>query len=374
MAAEASKVGVRLNKVLTAIILLLLISLNFLLAQPPEYQVKSLLIWEIANKHIDWPKETGMDNRKKPFVIGVISENPFGKFLEQTYNRKQQPIKIKNKMVVLRHIRRVEQIPGCHLLFISDLPRRFFSRVIEFIRDKSILSITDTEDFAEEGIHISFVVSKISDKPVNAPELIDKPKSTVALVINETAARQSGLAISKYLLEIAKEIIQPFRPYQDKAKYLDPITRFIDWPPASAMDDPSKPFKIEILGQNFFGTYLDKIFSGKTLKDKPVVIRYISNIKEISHPHLLFISKSMKNNISEIIAYTKNKPILTIGDTPGFRQAGVHINFFYDRLKLSFEINEAAAKAAGFNISYHLLKSAKTDNSYQTQIKSDEPN
>jgi hypothetical protein len=72
----------------------------------------------------------------------------------------------------------------------------------------------------------------------------------------------------------------------------------------------------------------------------------------------------MKNNISEIIAYTKNKPILTIGDTPGFRQAGVHINFFYDRLTLSFEINEAAAKAAGLNISYHLSKMGKIDTSH----------
>lgn len=364
MVAETSKVGVRLHKVLTAIILLLLISLNFLQAQPLEYQVKSLLIWEIANKHINWPKETEINDRKKPFVIGFIGENPFGKFLEKAYNNKQKPTKIKNKMVVLRHIRRVEQIPGCHLLFISDLPRRFFARVIEFIRDKSILSITDAADFSEEGIHISFVMSKISDKPVNGPELIDKPKSTIALVINETAARQSGIAISKGLLEIAKDIVQPYHPYEDKAKNLDPITRFIDWPPASAVDDPSKPFKIEILGQNFFDPYLDKIFTRKKLKDKPVVIRYISNIREISHPHLLFISKSMKNNISEIIAYTKNKPILTIGDTPGFRQAGVHINFFYDRLTLSFEINEAAAKAAGLNISYHLSKMGKIDTSH----------
>jgi hypothetical protein len=355
MFEEVSKVVVRQHKVLAAIILLLLFTINFLQAQLPEYQVKLMLIREIANMHIDWPKETGMDNRNKPFVIGVIGENPFGPFLEQVYIREQQPMKIKNKIVVLRTIKRVEQIPGCHLLFISDLPMRFFSRVVEFMQDEPIepiLTVTDTVDYVAEGIHISFVVEKAPGNPV------------IGLVINETAARQSGLEISEDLLNKATNIVQPYRPYEDKAKFLEPISRFIDWPPASAPDDPSKPFKIEILGQNFFGSYLDKIFKKKKLKNKPVVIRYISNVKEISNPHLLFISKSMKNNISEIIAYTKNNPILTIGDTQGFRQAGVHINFFYDRLELSFEINTEAARAAGLNITYHLSKMGKTDTSH----------
>lgn len=343
MFEEVRKLRVRLHKIIAAIILLLLFTINFLQAQPPEYQVKALLIWQIANKHIDWPEEIEMHNREKSFVIGVIGENPFGTFLEQFYNRKKQPIKIKNKMVVIRKIKRIEQIRGCHLLFISELPGRFFSRVIESIQDEPILTTADTEDYAEHGIHINLLVGKTS---------------TPRLVINETAARQSGLKISEDLLNTAADIVRPYRPYHDKANYLEPFTRFIDWPPASAA---VKPFKIEILGQNFFGPYLDKIFNRKKLKNKPVVIRYISNIQEISHPHLLFISTSMKNNISEIIDYTKNKPILTIGDTPGFCQAGVHINFFYDRLKLNFEINEAAALAAGFNIRYHLLKLAKTD-------------
>jgi len=346
------KVLVRLHKVSAAIILLLLFTINFLQAQPPEFHVKSLLMWQIANMHINWPKETEMDNRNKPFVIGVIGENSFGAFLEQVYVRNQPPMKIKNKIVALRYISRVEQIPGCHLLFfVSDLPKRFFSGVMEFIQDKPILTVADTDDYAEQGIHIIFMLEKTPDKPV------------IGLAINETTSRQSGLEIKKDLLKIAKVIVQPYRPYEDKAKYLEPFSRFIDWPPASAPDDPSKPFKIEILGQNDFGSYLEKIFNRKKLKNKPVVIRYISNVKEISSPHLLFISKSMQKNISEIIAYTKNKPILTIGDTQGFHQAGVHINFFYDRLRLSFEINEAAVLAAGFNISYHLLKWAKTDTS-----------
>lgn len=347
MIEKVRKVDVRLHKVLAVIILLLLFTVNFLQAQHREYQVKSLLIWQIANSYIGWPKETGMDNRDKPFVIGVVGDIPFGKYLKQVYNLQKKPMKIKNKNVVIRNIKRVEQIPGCNLLFVPDLPRRFFSRVVEFTKDKPILTVTDAEDYTEVGIHVNLLVGTTS---------------TPHLVINEKAIRQSDLQVSEELLNSdSTEVIHPFRPYEEKAEYLEPFSRFIDWPPASTADDPSKPFKIEILGQNFFGPYLDKIYKGKKLKNKPVVIRYISKINEIDNPHFLFISKSMKDKISEIIAYIKNKPIITIGDTPGFCQAGVHINFCYDRLELRFEINEAAALAAGFNIRYHLLKLAKTD-------------
>lgn len=361
---EASKMLIRFKTELRAIILLLLFTINFLQAQSPEYNVKLALMLEIANKYIDWSKETEMDNRNKPFVIGIVGESPFAKHLEQVYDPKQQPKKIKNKIVVLRNINRIEQIPGCHLLFVSNLPRRFFSRMVEFIQDKPILTVTDTIDYVEEGIHISFMLGKASDLPVTSEEHPDKRKSTVGLVINEKAIRQSDLAISEELRNIAKVIVHPHRPYEEKAKYLEPISRFIDWPPTSTLADPLKPFKIEVIGQNFFGHYLDKIFKRKKLKNKLVVIRYISNVKEINNPNILFISKSMKNNISEIIAYTKNKPILTIGDTPGFHQAGVHINLFYDRLKLCFEVNKEAATAAGFNISYHLLLRAKSNRAH----------
>ncbi|MGD2085975.1 MAG: YfiR family protein [Candidatus Aminicenantes bacterium] len=359
MVAEVSRVRVPVNKVLAAGILFLLFTINVWQAQPLEYKVKALLLQQIADKHIDWPKETGMDKLKKPFVIGVIGENSFGAYLEQIYNRKQKPMKIKNKVILVRNIKRIEQISGCHLLFISELPRRFFFRVIESVQDKPILTVADTTDYLKEGIHIGFVLEdSAKDK-----QITEERKPNIGLVINETAARQSGLRISQGLLNMATNIVNPYRPYQEKASYLESFSRFIDWPPPSAADTPSKHFKIEILGENDFGSYLDKIFKRKKLKDKSVVIRYISEIEEIDTPHILFISKSLKKDILKIVAYTKKKPILTIGDTPGFHQAGVHINFFYDRLKLSFEINEKAARKVGLRLYYHLLKMAKTNTS-----------
>jgi len=366
MLAAVNKVRPGIPRMVVGILLLLLFTMN-LLPERHEYQLKLLLICQIANRYIEWPAETGLADRNKPFVIGLVGESSFAVLMEEAYNGLQQSLKVKNKNVVLRSIRHVEQIPGCHLLFISDLPGRLLARLDEFTHTKPVLTIADSVDFVDEGIHISFLSEKTPMRPMEpgiSYQITGEGMPNIALVINDVTARQSGLLISEDLLKMATNIVMPFQAYEEKSNFLESFSRFIDWPTASERNGQSKPFKIEVLGHNYFGSYLDKIFKKKTLKNKPVVVRCISNINEINYPHILFISKAMKTNISKIIAYTKNKPILTIGDTHGFRQAGVHINFFYDQLTLSFEINEEAAQAVGFNISYHLLKLAKTDTSH----------
>lgn len=366
MLAGINKARRRIPRIAAGVLLLLLFTIN-LLPRQHEDRLKLLLICQIANRYIEWPAETGIADRNKPFVIGLVGESPFAILMEGAYNTFPSPLKVKNKNVALRNIKQVEQIPGCHLLFISELPGRLLARLDEFTHAKPVLTIADSIDFVDEGIHISFLTGKTPMRPLepdSSYQITREGKPNIALVINDVNARQSGLLISEDLLKISTNIVMPFRAYEEKANFLESFSRFIDWPAASERDSQSKPFKIEVLGHSYFSSYLDKIFKQKTLKNKPVLVRSISDINEINRPHILFISKAMKKNISKIIAYTKNKPILTIGDTYGFRQAGVHINFFYDQLTLSFEINEEAAQAVGFGISYHLLKLAKTDNSH----------
>lgn len=343
--------------VLLIIILLHLLPPGHLHAQPSEYQVKSLLLSRISSIYIEWPEEVELDNPNKPFVIAIYGENSFGSYLKQEYGPNAKPKKIRNKSVELRYIKDIEEISECHLLFVSELDRRTLTRVIEFTQERPILTMTDTEGYARRGIHINFVVEKTAVSLVKGQQIAGKRKQNIGLVINETAIRQSGLVISEELLKNATEIIKPYKPYEEKAIHIAPITRFTTWPPE--MIDPSRPFKIEIIGHKDFGSSLEKIYKKKKLKNMPVIIRYISKLKEIRNPHILIISKSMKEKITEIISYTKNKPILTIGDTPGFHKAGVHINFYYDRLKLSLEINEEAAIAAGLKMTHHLLRRNK---------------
>ena len=147
--------------------------------------------------------------------------------------------------------------------------------------------------------------------------------------------------------------------YTVKAVFLERFTRFVEWPPEAAIDAKLQPFIIAVIGKNPFGTRLDTIYSTRKILDKKVKIIYISNVNEIEGCHLLFVSKSKKNDFHKIISFTRNKPILTIGDTTGFAKKGCLMNFYTLDNLIRFKVNEKAVRESGLSMSYLLLKAAR---------------
>lgn len=143
--------------------------------------------------------------------------------------------------------------------------------------------------------------------------------------------------------------------YQVKAELLERFTRFIEWP-ASA--DNSK-FVIGVIGMNPFGPYLEGIASTRKIKGRRVEIQYLRDPAAIGRCHLLFIAASEKASIEEILSRTRTKPILTVGDSTGFADAGVLINFYVAGNTVRFEINESAMGRSGLRASSKLLKLAR---------------
>ncbi|HKL09084.1 MAG TPA: YfiR family protein [Bacteroidales bacterium] len=147
--------------------------------------------------------------------------------------------------------------------------------------------------------------------------------------------------------------------YVLKAVYLEKFSRFITWPEESLTDDTSKPFIISVIGKTPLTKNLEQIYAIQKIKNKRVIIQSVTNIKDIEGSHVLFIAESEKKNIDKIISITKHQPILTIGETKGYAEKGVLINFFEKDNKLRFEINETAVLKSPLQMSYYLLNSAK---------------
>lgn len=337
---------------------LLLLSPETLFSQKPEYKVKALLLRRIC-RFVEWPEEAGLANSTKPFVIAVYGENPFGTFLDESYGGKRSQ-RIKGKKVEIRYINKIEEIAGCHLLFVSEISRRRLTRLLEYTGEKPILTVAATDGYARRGIHINLLRER--------KEIVDKSKpgrkreiaTATSLEINETASRRAGLVLHNSLLRTETTyIINPYIPYRDKADQLESIARFVTWPPELRMEDTSRPFNIAVIGNNPFGGHLRDVYKKKQILKKRVYIRYISNVKEIGNTHLLFVSESMKNELKTILASIRKKPILTVGDTGGFARRGIHVNFFYEGVTLRMEINDSAARQAGLEISWHMMKHAK---------------
>jgi len=153
------------------------------------------------------------------------------------------------------------------------------------------------------------------------------------------------------------------REYTIKAVFLEHFTRFIEWPESSEISDTSTPFIVAVIGENPFGSILEQIYAKQKIKNKSVEIRYISTPDEIGDCQILFISRSTKNILPEILSRTRNKPILTVSDTEGFAQQKVLINFYLTEDKIKFEINEKAVHQSGLVMSYRLLSLARIVNS-----------
>lgn len=147
--------------------------------------------------------------------------------------------------------------------------------------------------------------------------------------------------------------------YDLKALYLERFTRFVEWPVESSITDATKPFVIGVIGKNPFGSSIDQIYAALKIRNKRIVVQHISHMKEIDACHILFISENTRQKLYEIVDYTKDKPILTVGDTKGYAQKGVFINFYIEMGRLRFEINQSAVIQSRLEISYMLLQHAR---------------
>jgi len=143
--------------------------------------------------------------------------------------------------------------------------------------------------------------------------------------------------------------------YQVKAAFLLNFANFVDWPdelPANGV------LTIGMLGQDPFEGAADSL-KGKTAKGRKVVVRHYDDPEEAAGADILFISASERRALPRILKTLRGRPVLTVGDHPGFARSGVMINMVVLRKRVGFEVNLHAARQSGIRISSQLLKLAK---------------
>ena len=165
-----------------------------------------------------------------------------------------------------------------------------------------------------------------------------------------------------FVLSLSHPVLAQYTETEIKAVYLERFTRFIEWPKPAASADASQPFVLGIVGENPFGSTLNGIYKNIKIKNRNVLIAFYSNKAQIRKCDLLYISPSEKDNVESILAGIAEKPILTVGDSKGFAEKGVHINLYRKNNKLYYEINESALLKSGFTVWAQLMSSAKIVN------------
>ena len=149
----------------------------------------------------------------------------------------------------------------------------------------------------------------------------------------------------------------PASEYVVKAAFIVNFAKFVEWPSSSFADDDS-PLVIGILGEDPFGSALDQAISGKQVAGRSLLIRRWNRISQIEGCHLLFVSSSVPDLMSEVVEQFRNTPVLTVSDTNQFTDRGGMIRLALVDNKIRFEINNRSAREAKLKISSHLLSLA----------------
>ena len=148
-----------------------------------------------------------------------------------------------------------------------------------------------------------------------------------------------------------------------KAAFLYNFAKFVQWPKAT-FEDADAPFVIGVVGDDPFGSILDKTVKNKNIASRPIVVRRFNWDHErdrgaLLHCHILFVSAELRPRLDEIRGVLRDHPVLIVGDTIGFARDGGMIGFALEAGRIVFEINRKALEAVGLRASAKLLKLAK---------------
>lgn len=148
------------------------------------------------------------------------------------------------------------------------------------------------------------------------------------------------------------------REYQIKAAFLFNFMQFVEWPP-TVFTNADDPFRIGVLGQNPFDAALEETVQGETISNHKIIVEHATQVEDLKNCQLIFISKSEKKHVTEILSALEDKPVLTVSEIEGFAQHGGGINFYLEGNKVRFEVNPDAARHDGLKVSSQLLSLGK---------------
>lgn len=153
-----------------------------------EYDVKAVFLFNFVT-FVEWPKGALADG--KPFVIGILGQDPFGATLDEVVAGE----KVRQSPLQVRRCRSVEEARDCHIVFISSSEASRLPAILRQLGPLPVLTVGEMKQFAEGGGIIAF-----------------STEDRVQLSVNAAAARRAGLSISSKLLRVAKVVEEKAAP------------------------------------------------------------------------------------------------------------------------------------------------------------------
>jgi hypothetical protein len=143
--------------------------------------------------------------------------------------------------------------------------------------------------------------------------------------------------------------------YEVKAAFLYKFASFVEWPEALR----HQPLGICVVGEDPFGSALERVVEGKTVGGREIAIRRFKAWQTGAPCHIVFVGGSEGQRLRAVLAPLQHETILTVGDVPGFCESGGAINLTVMDSRVKLEINLDATARSGLQISSKLLNLAR---------------
>ena len=147
-----------------------------------EYQIKAVFLYNFT-QFVEWPGNSFAE-KNSPLIIGVLGENPFGSYLQETvFDEKanEHPIEV-------HHYNEVGELQKCHILFVNKSKKVSLEPIFEKLKIQNVLTVGDSPDFIQQSGMVRFFLSN------------DKTQ----IQVNLQAAKDAELKISSKLLSIVE--------------------------------------------------------------------------------------------------------------------------------------------------------------------------
>lgn len=156
--------------------LLLLSSWSFSSAKAQDLsRYHALFIGKFID-YIAWP------GKGDDLTIGVVGDSPVLKELQTTVGQRGKG--------TIKKISEVSDAANCQIIFLPSSQGKLFQQIKDAIADKSVLLVTEEEQFAWQGAGISFYLQD----------------GKLRFLLNQAVASAKNLKISSSLLVLAKVI------------------------------------------------------------------------------------------------------------------------------------------------------------------------
>jgi hypothetical protein len=138
-----------------------------------------------------------------------------------------------------------------------------------------------------------------------------------------------------------------------KVAFLYNFALYTEWPALGSA------FEFCVIGRDALGEALDAL-AAKAVAGRPVHIRRLNGDTVPGDCNLLFVGASESAHLGKLLPPLAGRPVLTVAEGAPDTSAKPMLRLTLDQGRLTFDANQAAARAAGLSFSAKLLRLARS--------------